>query len=322
MQASLIVIAVTFLFVGGIFVAAGGPPLLDAWRYRHAVTIEAIATGVTLRVATETSDTAYELAYRATLDGQPHERTEAVSVHLWERVAPGAVVHVRHLPGRPESVRLVTNDPGGQTPSLIFPAAGVVMILAGLAVAARAIRRRESSDESSHAASSLAVPSHASSRWQLARQSSDFWLGAISLLVATPIVAVTLLQLSEEWQFARSSVSTDGMILTKEIRRSGRGQRSRSYEATYRVMVPEGAFENRTQLTYDTWARLKEREAAEVRYLPERPARSRLAGSRPWMWPAFMALLGSVFFAMGATFLTRVVRVTSGTRRDHSSRSR
>lgn len=153
-----------------------------------------------------------------------------------------------------------------------------------------------------------ASPSHAPSRWQLARQSFDFWLGAIALLIATPIVAVTLLQVSEEWQFARRSVSTDGMILTKEIKRSGRGQRSPSYEATYRVMVPEGSFEHRTELSYETWARLTEGQAAEVRYLPDRPATSRLAGPRPWMWPAFMALLGSVFFAMGVTFLTRSLR--------------
>ena len=152
------------------------------------------------------------------------------------------------------------------------------------------------------------IPSHASSRWQPACQSFDFWLGAIALLVATPIVAVTLLQVSEEWQFVRSSVSTDGMILTKEIKRSGRGQRARSYEATYRVMVPEGAFENRAQLSYETWARLKEGQAVEVRYLPDRPATSRLVGPRPWIWPAFMALLGSVFCAIGATFLTRSLR--------------
>lgn len=85
----LIVIAAALLFVDG-------RSLLDVWRYRQAVRAEAVATGKTLRIATETSDTAYELPYRAVLEGQVRERTDAVPVHLWERVEPGSVVHAEH----------------------------------------------------------------------------------------------------------------------------------------------------------------------------------------------------------------------------------
>ena len=43
-RASLIVIAVAFLFLGGLFTILGGRPLVDAWRYRDAIHAEAIAT--------------------------------------------------------------------------------------------------------------------------------------------------------------------------------------------------------------------------------------------------------------------------------------
>lgn len=307
-RAALVVFAAAFLFVGGIFVAIGGRALLDQWRYQRAVATEAIATGKTLRFATATSDTAYELSYRAVLEGQPHERTEGVPVQLWERVEPGSTVHVEHLPGRPESVRVVTEAPSGNAPAFVFTAIGVLLILTVLVAGTRLMRRRGSPQESPQLISSIAIPTHEPSYWPLARRSAEFWVGAIFLVAATPIVVASLTLIAEEWRFARHGVSTDGMILTKEIKRSGRSQRTSSYEATYRVMVPEGAFEARAELSYDAWARLKERQAADVLYLPDRPATSRLAGTPRSMLPAFMALAGSVFFAIGATFLNNSIR--------------
>jgi hypothetical protein len=154
----------------------------------------------------------------------------------------------------------------------------------------------------------MAIPAHEPSYWPLARRSGEFWTGAIFVLVATPFAVAGILQVSEEWRFARHGVSTDGMVLTKEIVRPGRNQASRQYDATYRVMVPEGAFENRVRLSYPDWARLKERQAVEVVYLPERPASNRLVASQPWLAAAVLPLLGSMFFAIGATLSYRSIR--------------
>ena len=110
MRASLILIAVVFLFLGGLFVAIGGSPLLEAWRYRQAATTDATVTGAAVRTATDTTDSAYELSYRVEIDQRVHERTETVPVHAWERAKPGGVVRVAYRSGDPESVRVVTDS--------------------------------------------------------------------------------------------------------------------------------------------------------------------------------------------------------------------
>jgi hypothetical protein len=307
-RAALLVIAAAFLFIGGIFVAVGGHPLLETWRYRQAARSDAAVTAATLRSATETTGTAYELSYRAEIAGAVQQRTEAVPVHVWERVTPGAVVPVEHLPGRPESLRVVTGPSGDNARLVFFTALGVMMMLAALTLVVRSMRPQRPSLESSQPVSAVATAAPDASYWPLARRSSDFWLGAIVLAVATPMMIATLLQAAEEWRFARHGVATDAMILTKEIKRSGRGQQSRRYEVTYRVMVPEGTFESRARVSHDAWSRLKEREGAEVLYLPQRPAANRLAGSREWIGAAVLALFGIVFFPVGATFLHRSIR--------------
>ena len=289
MRAALIFIAVVFLFLGGLFFAIGARPLLEAWRYRQAASTDAIVTGAELRTATDTSDTVYELSYRAEIDQRVHERTEVVPVHVWERAKPGAIVRVVYLSSDPESIRVVT-DSTGNARSFVFAVIGLLMILAALLVGTRSRRRQEPTDEP-QPISPIAIPVHEPSYWPLARRSWEFWTGAIFLVVATPFVVAGVLQVAEEWRFARHGVSTDGMVLTKEIKRPGRNRESRRYDATYRVMVPEGAFENRVRLSYADWARLKEREAIEVVYLPERPASNRLAGSQPWLAAAFLTLL-------------------------------
>jgi hypothetical protein len=305
-RASLIVLTIAFLFLGGLFVLIGGRALLDAWHYRQAIRAEAVATTTALRVATDTSGTEYEVSYRAGVEGQVQERTEIVPVHVWERAESGAPVPVEYQPGRPDTVRVATGAPA--TPSLLSAAIGAVMILGGLAAGARAARWQRPPADAPPPAPPIVVPARESSYWPRARQSAEFWLGATFLVVSTPFVIMSLVQIVEEARFARSGISTDGMILAKAIKGSGRSQRSRTYEATYRVTVPEGAFENRVRLSYDAWLRLKERQSIEVMYLPERPATSRLRISREWTGAAVLALVAGVFFPVGATLLRRSIR--------------
>lgn len=96
----------------------------------------------------------------------------------------------------------------------------------------------------------------------------------IGFLIGCILILISGRSIREEWRFANDGVSTDGTILTKEI------TPERNYEATYRFMVPEGVFEGRARLSYDDWARLAERQAVEVLYLPKQPARSRLRRTR------------------------------------------
>jgi hypothetical protein len=122
---------------------------------------------------------------------------------------------------------------------------------------------------------------------------------AAFLLAGGMLLAIGGGSISEEWRLARHGVSTDGMILTKEV------TAVRTYAATYRFMVPEGVFEDRARVPYDDWMRLKEDQITEVLYLPERPAISRLAGPQRWLGPAVMMMLGGVCIAAGALLLPR-----------------
>jgi hypothetical protein len=131
-------------------------------------------------------------------------------------------------------------------------------------------------------------------------------IAAALLLIGGICVVAGGRSISDEWRFARNGVSTDATILTKEIKHSR--YRARRYEATYRFVVPEGVYESRTQLSYDAWMRLTERQPAEALYLPERPATSRLTDPQRRAKPVWTALLGGVFLMVGAVFLRRSIR--------------
>jgi hypothetical protein len=227
MRAPLIFIAVVFLFLGGLFVAIGGRPLFDSWRYRQAATTDAIVTSASLRRATDTSSTAYELSYRAEIDDLVHERTEAVPVHVWERAKPGAVVRVAYLGGDPESIRVVT-DSNQNRQSFVFAVIGLLLLLAGLIAGRRAMSRREVPDEASQPIASIAMPVHEPSYWPLARRSPQFWTGAIALLVATPLVVAGMLQVSEARRSSSRGETNSQGSTTRRIASCCRKARSKT----------------------------------------------------------------------------------------------
>jgi hypothetical protein len=160
-------------------------------------------------------------------------------------------------------------------------------------------------------ASNVGVP-HQQSFWSLARKSPGLWFGGISLLVGLPWLVVNgIVPLHDEWRFAQEGRSTRGMVLTKEIRRSG-STRSETlhYEATYRFAVAGETIEGRDELSREDWERLVEREPADVLYRVQKPSSNRLAGHRPWLLKTLFGLIGLVLTVLGSTLLVRAVRST------------
>lgn len=325
-RAPLIVIGVVFLFIGAIFLYIGGSTFLEGWRYQQqALRPQAVATGKTLRRATSTSDTVYEISYRFTLaEGRPYQQTESVPVHLWERVERDSPLRVEYLPGQPESARVV-QDSSEQKPMIIgWLSIGGLLALVGLFLFKGALRRSVPADRASVPAAavppqmtepagqpSTTVVSHEQSFWPLARRSFGFWFGGIFLLGGLPFFVAGIFMFYDDWRFAQEARSTQGMVLTKEIRRSGEGRtrssETKHYEATYRFTVQGETLEGRDELSPGEWERLIEREPAEVLYRPQRPSSSRLAGRHPWLLKTMFALLGSVFTAIGGTVFVRAV---------------
>jgi hypothetical protein len=331
-RAPLIVFGAAFLLVGGIFIYIGGSNLLEQRRYRQqGVQVEAVATGKALRRATTTTDTAYEISYQFNLPGgSPYQQTESVSVPLWERVEQGSPLTVEYVPGALASARVVVgNDSDERTSAIGALAVGVVLVLLApiswfvlldrgrsrrVADGGVSAPRRDATPELTEPvgeASTVGV-SHQPSFWPLARKSPGLWFGGFSLLFGLPwLVLNGIVPLHDEWRFAQEGRSTQGMVLTKEIRRSG-STRSETlhYEATYRFAVAGETIEGRDELSLEDWKRLVEREPADVLYRAQEPSSSRLAGHRPWLLKTLFGLIGLVLTVLGSTLLVRAVRST------------
>jgi hypothetical protein len=311
-RASLFFLALVFFFTGTIFLFIGGSPAVEDWRYRRqAVQAQAVATGKALRQATANTDTLYEISYRFALaDGKPYEQTERTSVHLWEQVERGSALVAEYLPGQHESARVVQDRPDRRRRILFGLSVGAILILIGLFLFKSGLRPSSVAQGSTptRTVTAVARAPEPLSFWSVALRSVGIWFGGIFLVVAVPMVVVPAFLFYNDWLFARSASATQGMVLTKEIRRSGRQNRATEYRLTYRFTVDGKTLEGRDELLQQGWERLTERAPTEVRYLPQRPSSSRLAGPRPWIQKAVFALVGSVFSVVGATFFIGAVR--------------
>ncbi|MCA1650245.1 MAG: DUF3592 domain-containing protein [Acidobacteria bacterium] len=306
-----------FLFLGAIFLFIGGSTFLEEQRYQQrGVRAPAVVTGKALRVATAHSATAYEISYRVNpAEGTPFEQTESASVHLWERVERGSPLMVEYVPAQSESARVVL-ERSDQTTEMAFAlSTGGVLALIGVFVIVKGGRWLSSSATAPAVTEPVEVALGAAvanqrSFWPLARRSFGFWFGGIALLIGLPWFVVNgVFPFYNDWRFAQEGLSTTGIVLTKEIRSSGRGSnRTQHYEVTYRFEVSGDPIEGRDELSLEDWEQLVERESADVLYRPGKPSSNRLAGDRPWVSQTFFGLLGLVFAVVGSTVFVRAVR--------------
>jgi uncharacterized protein DUF3592 len=315
-----------FLFLGAIFLFIGGSTFLEEQRYQQrGVRAPGVVTGKALRPATSHSATSYEISYRVNpAGGTPFEQTESAGVHLWERVERDSPLVVEYVPGQPESARVVL-ERSDQTTEMAFAlSTGSVLAVIGLFVILKGGRWLSSSSDGASIPVDAAAPAvtepvgeapsvpvaQQRSFWPLARKSFGFWFGGISLLVGLPWFVVNgVIPFYADWRFAQEGRSTQGMVLTKEIRRSG-NTRSETlhYDVTYRFAVSGETIEGRDELSLEDWERLIERESADVLYRAGNPSSNRLAGNRPWIKKTFFGLLGLVFAVLGSIVFVRAAR--------------
>lgn len=147
-------------------------------------------------------------------------------------------------------------------------------------------------------------------------KSFDALFGGIFLLVGLPLFVVSLYFFYTDWRFSRDARSTEGTVLTKEIRRSvdtrsdrpGGRSETRHYEVTYRFKIDGNTLEGRDELSQGDWERLRERGPVGVLYLPQTPSSSRLAGNRPWLMKVMFGVLGLIFTTIGGTSVLHSIR--------------
>lgn len=132
------------MWVGTIFVTAGSVASIGSlgdWREarhfaREAVTAQAevIATSVERASRDDNRSSRYLVTYRfAAAGGAPIERTEELPVELWETLAEGRALAVRHLPEAPETVRARPAEPAWV--QLLIAAVTPVFALLGVVLA-------------------------------------------------------------------------------------------------------------------------------------------------------------------------------------------
>ncbi|MGQ0735423.1 MAG: DUF3592 domain-containing protein [Acidobacteriota bacterium] len=327
----LIFMALVFTGLGVLFVGIGGSIFFTEQRYRQAgVQAEGIVTGKALRHATADSGTSYEITYRLTPDGGPmHEQTEEVTVHQWERVEQGSRVPIEYVAGQPGTARVVPESDEEALVALIAMGVGGLLAVIGMGLIVAALRRGARGSATRETASEERLETDPSSRfapqpqavglrrqqtmWQIARGSFFFWCGGIFLLCGLPFFIVGVFLFQDDWRFARDARSTQGMVLSKDIRvsSSGSGSRrssTRHYEVTYRFTADGETYEGQDELSHDAWQGLREREPVEVRYRPHRPSSHHLAQRSEWMLKTIFLLLGSVFTSIGGTMVIRALR--------------
>ena len=137
--------------------------------------------------------------------------------------------------------------------------------------------------------------------------------GGILLLVAIVLVAIASGEIYEDWQFAHNARSVQGTILTKSNKNSSSGRRGKKrksigtkhYEANYRFDVDGKTYDGEDELTHKAWDRLAEGQPAEILYLPDHPALSRLAGPRPKLEKALFGIIGLASLIVGALLVLR-----------------
>jgi hypothetical protein len=303
----LLVIAAALLFIGSIFVAIGGNTLRDELRYwRAGQRVPGVVTEKTLRRATTSQNTAYEISFQFSVGSQASDGIDSVPVHVWERLERGSPVEIEYLSAGTAAPRLARDRSRERKSALLWLAIGLPLVIGGLLLVGAAFRRPTPAHDASSASSAEPIIARSpQSVLRLALQSGGFLAGAIILVVGLPFLVGGLVLFYADWQFANEARVTQGMVLTKSTRTSGRGSRTKHYETTYRFSVDGDTFEGDEEVSQAFWERLVEREPVDVSYRPTKPSANQLEPEGRWLLKVLFTLLGGLFTAIGGTLFRR-----------------
>jgi hypothetical protein len=133
--------------------------------------------------------------------------------------------------------------------------------------------------------------------------------GGIWLVVGIPFLIGGIAMWQHEERFAREAVTTEGKVLTRDIRTAHRSSSSGSSTSTeywvgYRFQAPGGThYEGSSKVDVHVWEDLLEQGPVTVSYLTSDPAMNRVAGEPDRVGPGIMAGLGGFFSLAGGTIV-------------------
>lgn len=145
--------------------------------------------------------------------------------------------------------------------------------------------------------------------------------GGIWLVAGIGVLVGGIAMWQHEERFAAEAVTTEGKVLTRDIRTarsssSSGSSTSTEYWVRYRFQAPDGIrYEGGSKVDVHVWEGLQEQGPVTVSYLASDPTTNRVAGETDWVGPGIMIGLGGIFSLAGGT----IVFVSLG---KHMSRAR
>ena len=265
---------VVFLGVAIALFAVAGTLLRDARRFAtEAVPVPVVASRVAL--AGGQTSTAYELMYRGlSADGGSRDQVEIVPVAVWEAaVRSGEVRLKRDADGHGHVWQPASNLTVG-----ILAAVGVMFTLLALAIA-------------------LPAPS----TW-VERQVAQlpFWtlFGSIWLTVGLPFLAMSLVFAWQDWRLSTSGSTARGIVLVKEVGRSGKTPSGPTFRYTVHYRFEDGTGrvrEGKSEVPEAQWSSVVEQQPVPIEYV-RGSSMHRVAGAHE-RWE--LAIFGGVGLLIG-----------------------
>ena len=126
---------------------------------------------------------------------------------------------------------------------------------------------------------------------------------AVSLLLFAGALAAAILlsRVSAQQRETRQALDRTGVVTTAEVTRLWR--RDDDSWASYRFETGGVEYERRTKMRSSRWRALHVGSPIDVRYLPDHPQTSVLAGSEPGALPAFVPFLLAAMLAAGGALI-------------------
>jgi hypothetical protein len=142
----------------------------------------------------------------------------------------------------------------------------------------------------------------------------NFWVlfGSIWLLVGLPFLLGPGYFILQERQLATNGLETEGIVVTKEVGRSGD---SVHRKIGYRFTADGQTFEGTSEVSEERWNSVTERGPVPIEYLPGRPAVSRVVGASELTLLLIFSFVGLLLSIAGGTIVFVSLRRARTTRR-------
>jgi hypothetical protein len=273
MRSPRLVGTATFLAVGGFMLTLAAVFYADARRSSTEAVAAPIVASRIVPAAGRTS-TAHELVYKSPGPEGPADQAETVPVALWEAAVQSGQVRLK----RDSDGRAHIWQPASTT---------TLTIVAGIGAA--------------FALFSLVIALPASSSWFERRIAQlPFWVlfGSIWMSVGLPFLGSSLFLAWQDWRLSTASRTTEGVVLFKEVTRSGKNGSTPTYRHSvrYRFQSEDGRTrEGESEVSEAVWSGTAEGRPVPIEYLPG-SSTHRVAGAhRRWT----LAIFGAVGLLVG-----------------------